>query len=468
MKKKHFACLLFLIMFSLAIILPTGFCQTAYWHQVQDLNEWNVGRPGELIRFGVNVTDSLVDVHNVTLYYSINSTEQTQYQKVLMKLEEGTIRHGFWGYTLGGQPNGTDIYYAYKVYFSDGNYIGPEPSLSNPYCWKIYRPERTLELFHFKLRNVDPISLTVDIACGFKIIGPSDKNETQVWVLNKVDDHYYSAMEIVNVSQVGKHQRYWFMDVVTIEDLKLTGSGADFPFDTYFLHLEFELSYDDVKCSVDDDRVYYDYTDYIWNMEVIEPPKVVENVPLVGEHIEVILNFQRHYENFLTSIIPLMMSFSLIGASLLIESNKHLQYRLTLYLGLFVFSLNYSGYIVPTAVIGSNFVESGFLFSSFITGIFAICSLLGYYLTNPKNFKNKIIERDTYFDLFGLGIALTFFIFIDLVPLGILSRPLFSLLPNIFYQFLFILSLSYGVLIKIGIKYWKKRESKRVLNEIDY
>ena len=455
-------------MILLTIISPTVFCQTAYWHQVQDLNEWNIGAPWEPIRFGVNVTDSPINVLNVTLYYSINAPEQTQFQKVLMKLEEGTISHGFWGYTLGGQPNVTDIYYAYKVYFSDGNYIGPEPSLSNPYCWKIYRPENTFELFHLRIRNVDPISLTVDIDCGFKIICASDDNETQVWVLNKVDDHYYSGEEIVNVSQVGKHQRYWFMDVVTIEDLKLTGSAANFPFDNYLLHLEFELSYGDTKCSVDDDRVYYDYTDYIWDMEIIEPPKVVENVPLVNEHIEVVLNFQRRSENFLAIIIPLMMSFSIIGASLLIESNKNLQYRLTLYLGLFVFSLNYSGYTVPTAVIGSNFVESSFLFSSLVTGIFAIFSLLGYYLTNPKNFKNRIIERDTSFDIIALGIALFLFVRMDLVPYGILSRPLFDLLPSIFYKIVFILLLSYGLLIKLIIKYWKNRESKLALDEIDY
>ena len=91
--------------------------------------------------------------------------------------------------------------------------------------------------------------------------------------------------------------------------------------------------------------MYYDYSDYTWAIEIIEPPKVVESDPLGNEKIEMVFSFQRRSENFIATILPLMVSLSLIGASLLIDSNKHLRHRLTLYLGLFVFSLNFSGHL---------------------------------------------------------------------------------------------------------------------------
>jgi len=317
-----------------ATVIPYASATSITYHRV--ISKWNIGAPWEPIKFGVNITDSLVDVLNVTLLYSLNTTDIESYKQIQMVLAEGNLRNGFWSYTLQGQPNSTDVYYAYAVYFIDGSYDGPIPELDNPYVWKVRSPQRVFRLNYLRIKNVDPIRLTVDLDCNFIIIWDSDLESVTVRVSNRISEYYLSELRLVNVPQKGN--RYEHIDMVPLDDLELSGDPSSFPFDGYFLDLEFELvGTDKSEMDIQDFHLWEPFS-YTWDFSYDAPT-------IADQKIRIRFYFGRRTQNALNILLPLGICLFVLGATPMINSYKHLRARLAIYIALFVFLLSFTGYI---------------------------------------------------------------------------------------------------------------------------
>jgi hypothetical protein len=424
------------------------------------ISKWNIGAPWEPMKFGVNITDSEIDVLNVTLFYALNTKDPRSFVKVQMKLEsEGDLRNGFWSYTFSGQPNSTIVYYAYAVYYVDGSYQGPEPSLDAPYEWRISSPPQSvLRLHSLQIRNVDPIELTVDIDCDFYITWNTDQEAVWLQVTNKIDDYYYSEQRN-DIYIPHAASRYEYRGQVTIEDLKLTNDPSPFPFDNYFLELEFGLfdcvNCDTVQCDIKQIELPTPFN-YVWNFR--------HNTPQVtNETITTKFYFERRPQNALNIILPLYVCWFSLGASLMIDHEK-LRTRLAIYIALFVFLLNFTGYIrsfVPTKALGISFAEMAFLYLSLYMGIYFVLSVVGNYFANHyKTMKDADNKEEKWrhlrrkwglliLDFLAFFVSVLFAFFWPVIQSDTTSKTLMDLIPDYRVKLVFLIALSYGLLPSI-------------------
>lgn len=451
----------FAILAFFAIIIPYASATSITYHRV--ISKWTIGAPWEPIKFGVNITDSSVDILNVTLFCSLNTTDIESYTKIQMELAEGNLRNGFWSYTLPGQPNSTDVYYAYAVYFVDGSYDGPIPQLDYPYVWRVRSPQRGFRLNYIGIKNVDPFELTVDLDCNFIIIWDSDLESVTVRVYNRISEHYLSELRFVNVPQKGN--RYEYIDTVHLDDLELSGDPSSFPFDAYFLDLEFELlGTDKSEMGVQDFRLWEPFS-YTWDFSYDKPT-------ITDQKINIKFYFERRIQNALNTLLPLGICLFVLGATPMISSYKHLRARLAIYIALFVFLLNFTGYIknyVPLKALGVSFAETAFLILSLFVGIYLISSVIGNYLGScldegktedkTRRFLTKeMVGASTDFVavLLSIGVAL----FLVVVKSNSTSKTLFDLMPEIRFQIIFLIALCYGLILEISIAVFRQLRDK--------
>ena len=447
--------------FFLSIFLVTTFSVPVSGHryyQAHELNVWNIGKPWQPIEFGVDIENSEVDVQNVTFYYSLNEmVEEEGYTKELMTLKNGTVRNGFWNYTLEGQENGTTIYYAYKVYFEDGSYQGPEYPLYNPYSYRVFYPPKKFELTSFEMRNLDPISLTVDLRCGFNIVYWSDADSIPVTFWNKGSENYFTQTKVVNVSQAGKNNRYYFREIVDINNFTLSGDGTDFPFDEYFLDVEFELYYlKNITYSLRNEGNYRYFPEQTFDVSFTRKPEVIGNsseIQKIGFKVEL----TRTLQNFVSIISPIVMMLSVIGASLLIDPKKHLEGRLTIYTALFVFALTFSNFNIPSKFIGGNFTEASYLYASIIAGIFSFFSIIEHFWSESNHTEIAISSR---FDFLAISLSSILWVFFVVSQYTVFSGGLTQRAIFIIFQLVFILLLFSSPIIKFIFNLVHRKKKK--------
>jgi hypothetical protein len=419
------------------------------------ISKWTVGAPWEPIEFGVNVSNSEIDVLNVTLFYSINTTipipsaipNKSSFSKVAMQLAEGDLRSAFWNYTLPGQPNSTSVYYAYAVYYVDGSYDGPVPSLDQPYLWKVYSPERVFTLIYLGIANVDPTTLIVDIECSFNIVWDSSPDSLQIEVRNK-NDGYYTDQQYVTIPSTSL--RYRYSGSARIDNLHLVGDPSLFPFDNYTLQPEFRLfGADRSETTVQNIGVLESITN-VWNLPHNE-------ITAADDTIAAKFEFERRVQNALTVLIPLLTCCFLLGASLLLSSLKHLTVRLTIYIALLFFLFNFTSNVrayVPVTASGTSFAEMAFLYMPLFVGIYLVLSILGGWVSDFLSQDSRKLIVATLLDSFAVLSAVIVSACWIVVQSLYTSKTLIGMMPDNLWKAEFLLGLSFGLIFNLGKAAW--------------
>lgn len=432
-----------------AIKISNTSAESITWNRV--ISKWVVGAPWEPIRFGVNVSNSGIDVLNVTLFYSINSAIPiplaipTSFSMVAMQLAEGDLRSGFWTYTLFGQPNSTSVYYAYAVYYVDGSYDGPVPSLDQPYRWEVYSPERVFTLTYLGIANVDPTTLTVDIECSFNIVWDSNPDSLQIEVFNKVNDYYYTDQQYVTVSSIS-NLRYQYSGSVRIDNLHLIGDPSLFPFDSYSLQLEFRLYGADRSETTVQNIGFLESTTNVWNFSYDKPTAA-------NDTITAKFQFERRVQNAFTVLIPLLTCCFLLGASLLLSSLEYLTARLTIYIALLFFLFNFTSNIrayVPETALGTSFAEMVFLYMPVFVGIYVVLSILGRWVSDFLSQDSRKFIVVMLLDFVAVLSAVTVFACWNVVQSTYTSKTLIDMMPDYLWKAAFLLALSFGLIFNLG------------------
>lgn len=379
-----------------------------------------------------------------------------------MNLTIGTLRNGFWNYTLDGQKNGTIIYYSYEVIFEDGTYQGP--FLFQPYSYSIYLPTQKFEITSFEVHNLNPLALTVDLRIGFNIVYWSDADSLSIELRNKVEKYYLLQIIPVNISQAGVNNRFEFREVVEVKNLSLVGEGKDFPFDEYFLNVEFGLFKKDIEYILKNQGIYKYFPNQTFDITFTQRPELVGNLSSYDRRIEMKCGFKRNFHNFISIVAPLSMMFILVGSSTLIGSSKHLSEKLALYTALFVFALTFSSFNVPTEYVGNNFIETSYLFASIFAGIFAFFSIIDFYLCREKN-KRKYIGKhelknftNLNIEILGPIISAIFLIIFVTYPYVVITDTFSDKMIFMIFQFIIISFLFIGFILKILIAHIRKKQ----------
>ena len=409
------------------------------------ISKWGVGAPWEPIKFGVNVSNSGIDVLNVTLFYSINSAIPipleipTSFSMVAMHLEEGDLRSGFWTYTLPGQPNSTSVFYAYAVYYVDGSCDGPVPSLDQPMLWEVYSPERVFTLIYLGIANVDPTTLTVDIECSFNIVWDSSPDSLQIEVRKK-NDGYYTDQQYVTIPSTSL--RYQYSGSARIDNLHLIGDPSLFPFDNYTLQPEFRLFGADRSGTTVQNIGVLESITYVWNLPHNE-------ITAANDTVTAKLEFGRRPQNAFTILIPLFTCCFLLGASLFLSSLKCLTARLTIYVAflffLFSFMSNVRAY-VPVTALGTSFAEMAFLYMSLFVGIYLVLSILGRWVSDFLSQDSRKLIVATFLDFVAVFSVVAISACWNVVQSIYTSKTLIGMIPNYWWKALFLFGLSFGLI----------------------
>jgi len=409
------------------------------WNKV--LSPWSVGYPYEPISFSVVIYDNNDEIKNVTLYYSLNSTLEEHFDKVSMYLSRGNNKNGIWNYTLEGFRDNTDLYYSYEINYLNGRKDGPTPDLRNPYLWRIKLPENTLfELGNLRITDVDSMDLTVDIEANIHVIWDTTSESITLNVANRIAENYYSDSRYFSIS-ANQGWRYHYIDTINIQDLKLTGDAIYFPFDDYYLDLEFGTyfivdKYDSKISNV----ILYEPSNHVWNL-------TQNKITIEQDKIRAYFSFDRLFQNQLNVLIPLLICCFLLGASHLINVKQDLRVRLGLYTSIIIFMLKFSidaKTYVPLRTSGISFTEKAFLYIALFFSLYILGSILGNYFSKTSD--DEIISYG--FDLLSTLISLALFIFYPVVIIYSKSFSLLRLIPNNIIQVIFIFSISHGILIR--------------------
>ena len=416
--------------------------------------KYNIGAPWDTIKFGLNITDAEHDIVSVILYYS-NETVPKNYVPVPMQLVSGNNRTGNWICQIPPQKNGTTIWYYACIIDSTGEkFCTPGPE--HPRRFVIRVPSPKFVITNFIIERVDEKLLTADISVSFYIEWPEDVKSIRILYNNRWWD---SGSVLINASR----QRFRYSGQVSIKGLHLIGNAEEFPFDKYYLDINFTFLHFrypfqakvEFQFYTIDFGTYSDY--YMWDYRY----KVIIDK---GEHSSIInihIDFTRKMERTYFFTIPTLICFFLLGGSYLLDSDKELRSRLTIYLTIFVFVIGTFTEnireLIPNRVIGVTTAELLLNWLAVYSGIFAISSLFGNLLS--KRYKKSYLIADF------ISIILVLLLFEFWPPVFRIKTPhetrvttLFEQISNSIYRFLISLGIVFGFLIKLFMLLFQRKD----------
>ena len=394
------------------------------------------GAPSEPIRIGLNTSNLQRNIFNVTLYYSFNSTEFNN--KGLMRLIEGNNTFGQWEYEFSPQPNGTTLYFYAKVYFTNGDTYTPLSPKDARY-WKIWQPNPSIRLHYFSVESIDEKKLTADVKCSIDINWPIDSEWVEVRLYNKMEKNVLSEERILKIP-ADTSKRFWYHTQIDIKNLRLTGDDFRFPYDKYFLDLNFLLPQAE-KAILDVFNVHINKQDsYIWK-DNWEGNIKSDNI------IRIYTSFIRRPQNRFWFSIQILVFLFILGGSYMLDSYDKIDTRIRIYIGLifylFTFSLQIQRF-VPERAIGISFAEIILPYLALFVCIYLLFTIINYKIRKhitKNHIKLNQLAIEFLFEILSVGIVTLISMFsvviknkyfisitlLELIPLEL--SPFFTIWP---------------------------------------
>lgn len=413
--------------------------------------KWSIGKPWEPMYIRMNITSSDKTLTNVTIYYSFNTTDN--WIEDYMYLSHGNNITGSWDYIIQGQPDGSIIYFYSRVFYEDGSY-GQTLSKENPKIWKIRLPEPYFKIHYFSIENIDEKKLTADIKVSFEIVHDTDADYREVILENHIGDSWISEYRYVKVPS--SSQRYRYFGQLDIESLRLSGDTTRFPYDGYYLWLEFNTRginstiNDIVNVNLAGDETYIWEKD--WSTDTLDDGS-----------IKVAITFKRRNQSIFWYEIPLLVFLLILAGSMMINPIE-IGNRLRIFIGLIFYLFTYSSHIrdfVPERAYGTSFAEIFIPYLALFTTGYLIISIINY--TFNKELTQNLSEDNIF--VWGLFIDLVIvslplvFVFFPVIKSELVTLKLFDIMPGNLYPMIYAIPAG-GLIVRYCFHILRRRRIK--------
>jgi hypothetical protein len=284
--------------------------------------------PWEDATITTNITDYESGTRNVTLYYSTDVAPPRHYVSVPMNRTYGNETLGSYAAQIPRQQNQTQVCYFTKITDGLGNVYEISASERDPACYQVIVFPSSFEIVHVGIKNIDRRELTVDLEVGLRIYWPLAGDPPKSLSIQMQNDFWDFRPIDVPLSASEKYV-YWL--TTDLKGIHLIGDASLYPFDDYYLGLNFTGPRTAMASMSSDYVGPYQYSDhYIWDFNSTSIVDIRQYFSTVRVHIDV----SRRLQNAYYVILPLVFGFFILGATPMLSSGEKLQARLTTYLAL--------------------------------------------------------------------------------------------------------------------------------------
>lgn len=324
--------------------------------------------PWDTVVIETQVVDVESGVDNVTLLYGVGENPTNLvYTSVFMYLTFGDCYNGTYEGEIPPQENGTLVWYYVSAIDKAGN------SYETHFMdYFVYLPRSYLTII-IGVENIDMNDLSASLNVIVSGYLPSPFESPKL-ILHASNGYMESLADFdIFTINMSTSLRFWYQETIKWK-VHLIGNPNDYPFDRYFLRLNFTIWWGQIG-RIEGKNVYYTHGRLLnawqepaWKSESYSGtyPQIIFDIPFVRS--------QYSTEPFWIIIFSMCL---LIGGSLLISPQK-LEHRISIYLTTFIFIIGFLFQIKDSLPfhIGYTKAELILLYLAIINCVYIITSII--------------------------------------------------------------------------------------------
>ena len=197
--------------------------------------------PWDFVKVHALVVDDRSGVENVTLYYKVRrNLEETSFIPISMNRIDGNDLNGTYEAEIPAQQNGTFVYYYISACDKAGNVFN-----SSLEGYEVYLPPSYLLIeIGIKDINMSDLSAILEVTVAAQLPSRYDKQELILEASNGING-LATDLNVFSIN-VSKTQRFFYQKTMNWK-VHLRGNSNEYPFDTYFLNLNFTVWWSNIK-----------------------------------------------------------------------------------------------------------------------------------------------------------------------------------------------------------------------------
>jgi hypothetical protein len=324
--------------------------------------------PWDTVVIETLIIDDESGVDNVTLFYGIGKNPvNLTYTPVLMSLTIGDCYNGTYEGEIPPQENGTLVWYYVFVYDRAGN-VYVETFTKNYF---VYFPSSYLSI-SIGIEDIDMnnLSTSLNVIVTGLLPSPLESPKLILHASNGIESLSDFDVFLINMSTTS---RFWYQETINWK-VHLIGNPNDYPFDRYYLRLNFTIWWGQID-QLEGENAYYTHGRLL---NVWQKP-VWTSKTINGTYPQIIYDIQFDRSQYSTDplwFIVVSMCF-LIGGSLIIPPQK-LEQRISIYLTTFIFIIGFFFQVKDFLPfhIGFTKAELIFLYLAITSSVFLVFSII--------------------------------------------------------------------------------------------
>jgi len=340
--------------------------------------------PWDTVRIQVNVTEA-IGLQRINLMYSMSIAQPRTYVSVDTRVRLGNLTTGSFEAAIPPQPNGTEVYYYPRLYFSNGEYRNEFYGISDALN---YYPVASPQPCQFRLdgvwiEKVDLDSRVVKMKTQAFIYAMSMSENIEQDPYVAVGIEHYGRYDTGLAEPTGSRFGYYL-----IKSWSLTpyGDYRKYPFDEYDLWFNLTIYGRVARIMIypKEKPGILDYRDgYTWTVTSYMYENYTIDDPFSKSTFTIRLHVRRNIESAYWILIPTLSLFAILGMTMLISGENGLRNRLAAFASLFALAWSvYSslGESVPEPARGISLIEALLTSSILYAVVFLIYTALYYAL----------------------------------------------------------------------------------------
>jgi hypothetical protein len=295
--------------------------------------------PWDSVQIRAQIEDEGSGVENATLLYGLSEpydeTTRALFSKAPMILTDGDKYNGTYVGEIPPQQNNTIVWY-----YIEANDVPGNKRTSNYGSYEVFLSTWSSFSVIVQIAEIDikDLSATLNVFFYARLPSPFEQGVLVVHAYNARRNQTYANFDIFEVN-LSPTERFWYQSTTTWK-VSLRGNPNCFPYDRYTLELTFVAWWSKIDDLQINDPFFNDYRlNFVW-----EDPKILNkatNHTSQYPEVSVSLQLTRNADDRLPVILPILALFFMLGATLSVDSKKHLRSRLTVYLTSFVFIVGF-------------------------------------------------------------------------------------------------------------------------------
>ena len=295
--------------------------------------------PTEVVAIEALIGDDGSGVKNATLFFGVGEDPYNIgfSESSMIRTNGGNYNCTFLG-LIPSYPNGSKIWFF--VYATDNTNNTVRPSERYQY-FVIEAPNSWLSI-SINVLNVDMSNLTATVNITFRALLSSlnEPSSFNIWISNEINGTLVDSPLSVNVDSSFQDQRFSYKKTINW-NVHLIGSPNYYPYDSYFLNFTYEVDWSQPKSIQFGGTFFGDYRlrniwggspkDYYYNTtDNLGKPVIVTTIIL-----------ERDSLNVLPIVLLILALFFVLGGTMVVESKRKLNERVTVFLAILVFAASF-------------------------------------------------------------------------------------------------------------------------------